>query len=71
MSEKKSECRLRVSGAENPGEDCRETRLFQFLRLRLRLRLRLFAAVVARLWTRIARRPRLIGSGIRNRLPTI
>ena len=74
MSEKKSQCRphVRVSGAENPGEDCRETRLYQFLRrLRLCLRLHLFAAVaVARLWTLIARLPRRIGPGIPNRLPT-
>ncbi len=70
MSEKKSQCRLRVSGAENPGEDCRETRLYQFLRLHLCPRLHLYAVVaVARLWTLIARLPRRTHFGTPHRLP--
>ena len=52
----------------SPGEDCRETRLYQFLRrLCLRLRLQPFAAV-ARLWTLIARLPRGTRTGTARRL---
>ena len=72
MSEKKSQCRLRVSGAENPGEDYREARRTQLLRLRLcPLRLLHPFAAVARLWTLIARLPRNSDFGTPHRLPTI